>query len=118
MVKAEQMQLRSSLANAHDIAAARQSLSDNVQVLINHHIHLQTSRDKCRSSVLKKPTKMFKSDKPKKTKASQNERLREPTGTDGERVKQSMATQDLDPHEIISGVPKGAVFCGAEEKEL
>jgi DNA polymerase III psi subunit len=77
MIKAEQMQLRSNLANAQDIVAARQSLSDNVQVLIDYQTHFQTSRDKCRFSVFKKLTKMFKSDKPKKTKAGQNERLRE-----------------------------------------
>jgi hypothetical protein len=76
------MQLRSNLANAQDIVAARQSLSDNVQVLIDYQTHFQTSRDKCRFSVFKKLTKMFKSDKPKKTKAGQNERLREQTGTE------------------------------------
>ena len=54
-----------------DTIAVRQQLTDNVQVLINHHTHL---KDKRHSSIFKKMTKIFKSEKPEKTKLDKNGR--------------------------------------------
>lgn len=59
VIRAESMQLRARLAGGQDMAAARQQVTDNVQVCTNHHTHLKAERK--RSGPIKKLTKMFKS---------------------------------------------------------
>lgn len=53
------MQLRARHAAGQDMAAARQQVTDNVQVFINHQTHLKSEHK--RSGLIKKLTKMVKS---------------------------------------------------------